>query len=66
MHVHVSVSFCHSAIPHALFQSALGWEYQSELSKHESQTDAKKGFGGQFGVQSDRQDQVHVHVCGTP
>ena len=65
MHVHDSVF--HSVvllypIPHVLFQSALGWEYQSELSKHESQTDAKKGFGGQFGVQKDRQDQVHVET----
>ena len=40
------------------FQSALGWDYQSQLSKHESQTDAVKGFGGKFGVQKDRQDQV--------
>ena len=40
------------------FQSALGWDHQSELSAHESQTDAKKGFGGQFGVQRDRQDKV--------
>ena len=43
---------------HTHIQSALGWEYQSELSKHESQTDATKGFGGKFGVQKDRQDQV--------
>ena len=27
-------------------KSAVGHEYQSELSKHESQTDAAKGFGG--------------------
>ena len=39
-------------------QSALGWEYQAELSKHESQTDAAKGFGGRYGVQADRQDEV--------
>ena len=40
------------------FQSALGWDYQSELSKHGSQTDATKGFGGRYGVQKDRQDEV--------
>lgn len=27
---------------------------------HESQTDAKKGFGGKFGVQSDRVDKSAV------
>lgn len=41
-------------------QSAVGWEYQAELSKHESQTDAAKGFGGKYGVQKDRQDEVCV------
>ena len=48
-----------------------------ELSKHESQTDAAKGFGGKYGVQKDRQDEVCVcadcyttcilpihHLCG--
>ena len=40
------------------FQSALGWEHQSELAKHASQTDAVKGFGGKFGVQKDRKDKV--------
>ena len=39
-------------------QSAVGWDYQAELSKHESQTDATKGFGGRYGVQKDRQDEV--------
>lgn len=39
-------------------KSAVGWEYQSELSKHSSQTDATKGFGGRYGVQKDRQDDV--------
>ena len=43
-------------------QSAVGWEYQAQLSKHESQTDAVKGFGGKFGVQKDRVDQVSQ--CG--
>ena len=41
-----------------MLQSAVGWEYQSELSKHGSQVDAAKGFGGKYGVQTDRQDKV--------
>uniref|UniRef100_A0A8C9L685 Cortactin n=1 Tax=Pavo cristatus TaxID=9049 RepID=A0A8C9L685_PAVCR len=32
--------------------------YQSKLSKHCSQVDSVKGFGGKFGVQTDRVDQV--------
>ena len=28
------------------------------MSKHESQTDAAKGFGGKYGVQKDRQDKT--------
>ena len=47
---------------HIHIQSAVGWEYQSELSKHESQTDAAKGFGGRYGVQQDRQDEVSIHI----
>ncbi len=31
-----------------------------EKTAHESQTDAKKGFGGKFGVQSDRVDKSAV------
>ena len=42
-----------------IFQSAVGFEHQSELSKHTSQTDAAKGFGGKFGVQKDRVDKVY-------
>ena len=41
-----------------ILQSALGWEHQTELSKHGSQIDAAKGFGGKYGVQTDRQDKV--------
>ena len=41
----------------SLLQSALGWDYKSELSQHGSQTDAAKGFGGRYGVQKDRQDR---------
>ena len=47
-----------SPLPSPPLQSAVGWEYQAQLSKHESQTDAAKGFGGKFGVQKDRVDQV--------
>ena len=43
-------------------QSAVGWDYQAELSKHESQTDATKGFGGRYGVQKDRQDEVYIYT----
>ena len=39
-------------------QSAVGWDYQEKLVKHESQTDGTKGFGGKFGVQTDRIDKV--------
>lgn len=36
----------------------MGHSYVSEVAKHSSQTDACKGFGGKFGVQKDRVDQV--------
>ena len=39
-------------------QSAVGWDYQEKVEKHESQTDGSKGFGGKFGVQTDRQDKA--------
>ena len=29
--------------------------------KHQSQTDAAKGFGGKYGVQTDRKDKVKGH-----
>lgn len=50
------------------FQSAVGHEYQSKLSKHCSQVDSVKGFGGKFGVQTDRVDQVSdfISSCGHP
>ena len=41
-------------------QSAVGWDYQAQLAKHGSQTDAAKGFGGKFGVQKDHKDKVSV------
>ena len=37
-----------------LFQSAVGHEHQSKLSKHCFQVDSVWGFGGKFGVQMDR------------
>ena len=44
-------------------QSALGYDYQAQLAKHGSQTDAAKGFGGKYGVQKERKDKVSdVHV----
>ena len=46
-------------------QSALGWDYQADLAKHGSQTDASKGFGGKYGVQKDLKDKVHVYVIGS-
>ena len=36
----------------------MGWDHQTALSKHESQTDAAKGFGGKYGVQKESQDEV--------
>ena len=48
----IEVFFCRSA------QSAVGHDYVAKVEKHESQTDASKGFGGKFGVQKDRMDKV--------
>ena len=38
----------------------MGWEHHEELQKHESQKDYSKGFGGKYGVQTDRKDKVHT------
>ncbi len=46
----------------SVLQSAVGWDYQSKLAQHESQTDAAKGFGGKYGVQKERVDEVMVPV----
>ena len=40
-------------------KSAVGWEHHEELQKHESQKDYSKGFGGKYGVQTDRKDKVY-------
>jgi hypothetical protein len=39
-------------------RSAVGHDYIAKVEKHESQRDYSTGFGGKFGVQSDRQDKV--------
>ena len=44
----------------------MGWDHQSELAKHASQTDAVKGFGGRFGVQKDHKDKVSDVNLYTP
>lgn len=36
---------------------AVGWDHHEAPQKHESQTDHKIGFGGKFGIQSDRMDK---------
>ncbi len=41
-------------------QSAVGWDYQTKLAQHKSQTDAAKGFGGKYGVQKERVDEVSM------
>ena len=38
----------------------MGHDYQAQLQKHASQTDAAKGFGGKYGVQKDRVDKSAV------
>ena len=39
-------------------KSAKGWDESEKTELHPSQTDFKKGFGGKFGVETDKQDQV--------
>lgn len=39
-------------------QGAVGHGYVAPVEQHSSQTDAKRGFGGKFGVQKDRVDKV--------
>ena len=38
--------------------SAKGWDEKAATELHASQTDHKRGFGGKFGVEEDRHDQV--------
>jgi len=44
---------------------AVGHDYIAKLEKHVSQRDYSTGFGGKFGVQTDRQDKVHNSVSTT-
>jgi cortactin len=37
----------------------VGWDEKAELSKHPSQN-ASRGFGGKFGVETDKQDKSAV------
>ena len=38
-------------------KSAKGWSEQTKPEMHSSQVDGKKGFGGKFGVESDKVDK---------
>lgn len=41
-------------------QSAVGHDYIAKVEKHVSQKDYSAGFGGKFGVQTDRIDKVRI------
>lgn len=50
-------------------QSAVGHDYVAKVEKHQSQKDYATGFGGKYGVQTDRVDkvasisiEVHLHL----
>ena len=43
-----------------LYQSAMSHEHIEKVEKHASQVDAAKGFGGKYGVESDRVDKSAV------
>lgn len=45
-------------------KSAVGHDYIAKLEKHASQTDYSSGFGGKYGVQTDRTDKV-IFKCYT-
>lgn len=47
-------------------KSAVGHDYVAKVEKHGSQTDAAKGFGGKFGVQTDRVDKVTKFTAPQP
>ncbi|VDQ04418.1 unnamed protein product [Trichobilharzia regenti] len=40
------------------YKSAVDWSHVETTEKHTSQKDYAKGFGGKYGVQTDRQDKV--------
>lgn len=37
-------------------KSAETWDYEGKVEKHVSQKDYAKGFGGKYGVETDRKD----------
>lgn len=39
-------------------RSAVGHDYVANVEMHASQTDYRTGFGGRFGIQTDRIDKV--------
>lgn len=43
-----------------VLQSAVSWDHKEKIEKHSSQKDYSSGFGGKFGVESDRQDRSAV------
>ena len=50
-------------------KSAMGHDFIAKVDKHDSQKDYKTGFGGKFGVQTDRVDKSalgweHVEKVG--
>ena len=40
-----------------ILTTAVGFDYHEKLSQHGSQKDYSSGFGGKYGVQSDRVDK---------
>lgn len=43
-------------------RSAVGHDYVAEVPMHASQVDYRTGFGGKFGIQTDRIDKVTVSI----
>jgi hypothetical protein len=46
-------------------RSAVGHDYVAKVEKHVSQRDYSTGFGGKYGVQTDRQDKVRNSMSTT-
>ena len=59
-HTNVVFQFVFTLLCTHDMQSAVGYDYQAQLAKHGSQTDAAKGFGGKYGVQKDHKDKVGI------
>lgn len=50
---------CHCAYADfSIHQTAVGHDHKEKVAAHASVLDTKKGFGGKFGVQTDRVDKV--------